>query len=245
VQPHVETFRVRSYEVDAFGALAVPALAGYLQEVAGHHADALGVGLDLLRREGLTWVLSRARIELEAPLRLGDALEIATWPSGLERLAARREFEVRRGGDIVARATSAWFVLDLASRRPVRPERALDPRLPRTPGVHVVDLADGKLPELRHWDIQKRFHVRYEDIDVNEHVTNTSYLTWALEAVPRETWQGSRVRAIEVRFLAECAHGSAILSRAAGAGERSFSHAVVHEEDGRELARVVTEWAPR
>jgi acyl-ACP thioesterase len=245
MEPLVETFAVHSYEVDAFGLLAAPALAGFLQEVAGHHADALGVGLEVLRAQGLTWVLARERIEVEAPPRLGDVLEIATWPSGIERLGAHREFEVRRSGRVVARATSVWFVLDLARRRPVRADRFLDPRLPREPGAHVVPLANEKLAAFAHWDFQKRFHVRYEDIDGNQHVTNASYLAWALEAIPRDVWQSSRVASLEVQFLAECGYGSAILSRLAPAGERAYSHALVEEEGGKELARVETRWSPR
>jgi acyl-ACP thioesterase len=108
-----------------------------------------------------------------------------------------------------------------------------------------VPLSPGKLPELRAWEFQKRFHVRYGDIDVNLHVTNTSYVTWALEAVPRDVFQSSRASAVEVQFLAEAHHGAAILSRLARSGERGFAHAIVREEDERELARVLTTWVPR
>lgn len=240
-----ETFPIHTYEVDAFGVLAVPALSGYLQEVAGLHASELGVGLDALRARGLTWVLARQRIELPVAAVLGDALEIETWPSGIERLAAIREFAVRRGdGTEIARATTQWFVLDLATRRPVRPGQVLDPRFPREPRTPAIALS-GKLPELREWEIQKRFHVRYGDIDVNLHVTNASYVTWAVEAVPRDVWQASRVCALEVQYLSEGHYGAAILSRAVRTGERAFAHAIVREEDEKELARVATEWAPR
>mgnify|MGYP001386765073 CR=1 FL=1 len=102
-----------------------------------------------------------------------------------------------------------------------------------------------KLPELRAWDFQKRFHVRYGDIDVNLHVTNTSYVTWALEVAPRDVFRSSRAVAVEVQFLAETHYGSAVLSRLARTGEHTFSHAIVREEDERELARVVTAWEPR
>src|SRR5919197_2736291 len=117
-------FPIHSYAVDAFGTLALPALAGYLQEVAGRHADALGCGVEALRAFGLAWVLSRQRIEASAPVRLGDELEVVTWPSGVERLLVHREFLVTRGGAEVARASTAWLVLDLDRRRPVRPRTA-------------------------------------------------------------------------------------------------------------------------
>lgn len=245
IAPHEETFAVHSYEVDAFGTLELPALAGFLQEIAGHHAEALGVGLPALLARGATWVLARQRIELAAPPALGDVLAIRTWPSGIDRLAVTREFEVRRAGELVGRASTSWLVLDLATRRPLRPEKVLDPRVPRERSPQVAPFAAGKLPDLPHWEREKRFHVRYSDIDVNRHVTNTSYLAWALEATPRDLWASARVEATEAAFLAECGLESAILSRLARTGEREWAHAVVAEEDGRELARVVTRWAPR
>jgi acyl-ACP thioesterase len=241
-----ERFAVHSYEVDAFGTLALPALSGYLGEVAGLHAAELGVGLDALMARGLTWVLVRQRIENPVAVRLGETIEIETWPSGVDRLAAIRDFVVRRGDGVEdARATTHWFVLDLATRKPVRPSEVLDPRFPREPRPPLVPFSPGKLPELRAWEFQKRFHVRYGDIDVNLHVTNTSYVTWALEAVPRDVFQSSRVAAVEVQFLAEGHYGAAVLSRLARSGERAFSHAIVREEDEKELARVATLWEPR
>ena len=240
------SFPVHSYEVDAFGTLEVPALSGYLQEVAGQQAAALGVGLEALRAKGLTWVLARQRLELPLPVSLGDTLDVETWPSGLERLAATREFVVRRGdGAEAARATTLWYVLDLATRRLVRPKEVLDARFPRPRQPAVAPLAHGKLPALAGWELQKRFHVRYADIDQNLHVTNASYVTWAIEAMPVELWRTSRLGAVEVQYLAEELHGAAILSRVARTGPASFAHAIVREEDGKELARLTTDWTPR
>jgi acyl-ACP thioesterase len=240
------TFPVHSYEVDAFGTLVVPALSGYLQEIAGRHAAVLGVGLDVLRARGLTWVLARQRVELVAPVSLGDVLAVETWPSGVERLAATREFVARRGdGAEAVRATTQWYVLDLATRKPVRPEQVLDPRLPRERTPSVAPLGPGKLPALATWELQKRFHVRYADIDQNLHVTNASYVTWAVEAMPVDRWRASRLAEVEVQYLAEGLYGAAVLSRVAADGPDRFAHAIVREEDGKELARLVTRWTAR
>jgi acyl-ACP thioesterase len=240
------TFPVHTYEVDAFGALEVPALSGYLQELAGRHAAELGTGIEALRTKGLTWVLARQRIELPLPVMLGDTLEIETWPSGVERLAATREFVVRRGdGAEAGRATTQWLVLDLATRRPVRLEEVLDPRLRRERLPPVAPLAEGKLPLPAAWDVERRFPVRYADIDVNLHVTNASYVTWAIEAAPVELWRSARLAAVEVHHLAEGHHGGAILSRLARGRDGACAHSIVREEDGRELARLATRWTAR
>jgi acyl-ACP thioesterase len=232
--------------VDAFGHLQVPAISGYLQEIAGRHAADLGVGLEALRARGLTWVLARQRLELPVPVLLGDTVTVETWPSGLERRAATREFVGRRGdGAEAVRATTVWYVLDVATRRPVRPQEVLDPRFPRPHLAPVAPLSPGRLPALAHWELQKRFHVRYADIDQNLHVTNASYVTWAIEAMPVEVWRASRLAAVEVEYLAEGLHGAAVLSRVARTAPGSFAHAIVREEDGRELARLATAWTPR
>jgi acyl-ACP thioesterase len=241
---HTASFTVHTFEIDAFGALDVPALSGFLGEIAGRHAHELGVGMEAMFSRGITWVLGRQRIEVPGEVRLGDVVEVETWPAGIERMVALRDFVVRRGGEEVARATSHWLVLDLATRKPVPPATVVDPRLPRDLLPPIVK-PPARLHPLAEWDEDRRFTVRYSDIDLNLHVTNTSYLAWAVEAVPKEVWKASRLAAVDVAFLAECHHGGAIRSRCRRTGEATFAHAIVREEDGKELARLATEWAPR
>jgi len=239
-------FTVHTYEVDAFGQLAVPALAGFLAETAARHATALGVGVEALAARGLAWVLVRQRLEILRTPGLHEELEVETWPSGVERLAALRDFRVRGGdGAEVARAASQWFVLDLATRRPRPPLEVLDAARFRVEVPHALSFADGKLRALERWERERRFHTRYADIDRNLHVNNGSYLGWAIEAMPREAWQSLRLAALDVEFRAECTLGSAVLSRLLPSGEGAYLHGIVREEDGRELARVATRWMQR
>ncbi len=238
-------FTVHTYEIDAFGQVAVPALTGFLAETAGHHATALGVGIDALVARGLTWVLVRQRLEILRAPRLHEELEVETWPSGVDRLAALRDFRVRAAdGSELARAISQWFVMDLATRRPRPPLEVLDAARFKIDVPHALSF-DRRLPELERWDREKRFHIRYADIDRNLHVNNGSYLAWAIEAMPREVWQASRVAALEVQYRAEGTLGSAVLSRVQPSGDGAYLHGIVREEDGKELARLATRWVAR
>ena len=240
-----ETFPVHTYELDAFGHLAAPALAGYLQEVAGNHAAELGCGLEVMRGQGVGWVLSRQRLEIAAPVRSGEVLAVETWPSGLERLLAVRDFLVRRrDGAVAARALTHWLVMDLRTRRPVRPDRVLEERY-RAGADHVFEGATPPLSEVERPDAERLLDVRYQDIDQIQHVTNSSYLGWAIETVPEGTWRSCRLAAAETQFLAECRHGGRVISRLARLGEREFAHAIAREEDGKVLARLRTAWTPR
>jgi acyl-CoA thioesterase FadM len=237
-------FTVHSFDADAFGHLSPAALAGYLQEAAGRSAETLGFALGELNRLGLTWVLARSQIVLDAPLRWGDVVEVETWPSGLDRLAALRDFRLLRDGAEVGRALTTWFAIDLATRRPVRPQGFL-PAERHAQTAHVLPLGTPPPRAPASPDVDRRFQVRFADIDANLHVTNASYVAWALEAVEEPFWRSSRLAAIDVQFLAECNLGAFVRSRSAGDGAEARLHAIVREADGKEVARARTVWAPR
>ena len=239
-----ERFSVHGYDVDAFHTLAVPALAGYLEEVAAHHATDLGCGLDALAGRGLTWVLVRQRIELSTPIALGDELTITTWPSGIDRLLVSREFVVARAeGEEVARASTRWLLLDVATRRPIRPDDVLDAAL-RPVRERVAEIA-ARLAAPGAGAAERTFDVRFSDIDVNRHVNNTSYVAWALESVDPATWTGMRAASVEAHYLAEALLGDDILARTAPDAGDELAHAVLRGRDGKELARLRTRWVAR
>jgi acyl-ACP thioesterase len=186
-------------------------------------------------------------------LHADDVIGLRTWPSTREGLFSCREFEMRdKSGDLFSRATSSWAVLDLASRRPVR----LQERLPQYPLTArraldddfaslplFPDTPDGTFRELP-------FLVRRSDQDSNQHVNNTVYTDWALEAVPDDVAAG-HLSSLEVSFRAEVLYGDSILSQcvARRSGDDTVClHRIVNSRDRRELARLRSRWkgtAPR
>jgi medium-chain acyl-[acyl-carrier-protein] hydrolase len=240
---HTLSVRVRTFEVDAYDSLSVCALAGYLQEAAAEHATQLGCGMRQLRGRGLTWVLACERLCVRGPMRLGDVIEVDTWPSGVDRLALAREFRVRGRDGVVAVATTRWLVLDLATRRPVTPNTVLADALFEA-AERVLSVSAGKFPALEQGK-EQCFPVRFADLDVNDHANNTAYVSWVIEGVPESIWRTYRLASLELQFLAECRYGGTVVSRSAKAGEREFWHAVTSAEDGRDLARAKTAWVPR
>src|SRR5664280_363543 len=234
-------FTVRSFESDAFGYLAPAALAGYLQEAAGQSADSLGFGLSNLNRKGLTCVLVREQFALNEPIRMGDTVQVETWPSGIDRWAVLRDFRLLKGDREVGRALTSWFVLDLQTRHPVRPKLVLtDTYHAQTP--HVLPVMSEPLAALAEASLQRRFQVRFADIDANLHVTNASYITWVLEALDEAAWRDQYLKSLDIQFLAECSLGTFVYSRSAIEAPGRRRHSVIREEDEKELARATTEW---
>jgi acyl-ACP thioesterase len=177
--------------------------------------------------------------------RLGDAVEVVTWPSRFDRVVADREFEVLdQDGRRLAAATSRWAVADLRLRRPVRvPEFIL--AIGGEERAGAVTLSQGALPAVSQAAVEKTFAVRRSDLDVVGHVNNTQYVGWLLETVPDAVDSELRPAGLEVVFQREALYGDAVRSEAEpvpAAEGRSFAHVLRHAAEGHELVRGVSFW---
>ena len=242
--PYRESFRVRSYEVDPRSRLTARALCAYLQEVAGVHAEQLGASMARLAESGLAWVLHRLKVEVAAQARLGDTLDILTWPTRFDRVLAERDFVVSRSNGNIALAGSRWAMADLRARRPVRmPEFIL--AIGGEQGPPTVEMGRAALPEVTRGEVSRTFHVRRADLDVVRHVTNTQLVSWVAETVPEELEETHRLAGLEVVFQRECRLGDVVVSEAQALDDprgAAFAHVLRHAGDGRELVRAVTAW---
>lgn len=250
VKPHHRTFVMPQREGDP----PLPRLLAVLEEMmetAGRHAEVLGVGVLDLRAKGLTWVLARLHVRVVSVPAAGAAVDIATWPCGRHRLLAVREFLLRDAvGAEVLRATSAWALMKLETRRLAR----LDPHLPDY-GPCPERMVEDDFPPLPppHPGSQRRlFHAQADDIDLNDHVNNTVYLGWALRAAP-EAANSWRMISLEAAFLGEARLGDEVACLtetgrpvAAGAGDGPGSTVLLQSlrlaAGDRELTRLRTRW---
>jgi len=234
--------RVASFDVGPRGELRTSALMGYLEDAAGMHAAAFGAGVHELQSRGLAWVLSRYHLQVARVPLLGESLQVSTWPSGRSAIFATRDFEVAdAGGSIVARATTSWAVVDLASKRPRRVSEVV-------PHDFVVDrraIRDEfrSLPSAGGAGAEVAIPVLRRDLDMNLHVNHAVYADWALEAVPAALAELGPPRALEVSYLAEARLGDAVLSFAGGGTGGVLLHRIRRASDGAELARARTTWA--
>ncbi|MGD8523849.1 MAG: thioesterase [Desulfobacterales bacterium] len=248
MQPNVwkDTFRIRSYEVDCHGKLSMLSIFNFMQEAASSHADALGVSIQQLLCENYTWLLSRVKITMTSYPAWTDDLTVMTWPSGMQRLFALRDFQFKDQKDsIVGAALSAWLVIDTHKRRPVRIAPFIK-RLKPVEGDHILPGPLDKLQPLDTHDSERKFQVRFRDLDINQHVNNTSYVEWILESMPAAVKKDAILTELEINFLAESFLHDRIIANclSLSTNNREFRHGLYREEDGQELVRATTVWKP-
>jgi acyl-CoA thioester hydrolase len=199
---HTRTFRVRSYECDAYGHVNQANYLRYMQEAA---FDASAVaGYDLARYDAMDrfWLIRGTEIEYRHPLHYGDSVQVTTWVADFRQIRSRRayEFNLAATGQQVARASTDWVFLERSTGRPaaIPPEmRAVflqeDMPAPAQPREHFPAASPPPFA-YRH-----RRRVEWRDIDSVGHVNNAVYLSYiedcGIQAVAAHGWPISRMNA--------------------------------------------------
>lgn len=226
---------MRAGEAGRAGRVKIAALCDWLQEAARLHAESLSFGRDDLAKEGLFWVLSRLTVHVSDLPRLGEVAVVDTWPSGVGRLRALREFRVASpdGATTFAEATSGWLMLRNGSRRPVRPPDAVARLAENAPPRALPDLFDD-LPDPGPDAISEAFRVRGSDLDGNGHANNGSIVRWLLDAP--DDLRPPPLR-LEVDFRGEALPGTTVAT-SVGADASGATLVAIHEvRERREIAR--------
>ena len=239
-----ENFTVRSYDVDTRGTISPVSLCKYILDTAGHHAHELGLSVYHLKSESYTWVLSRMSLHMIKYPSWGDTIAIHTWPSGIKKLFALRDFKIIDSlGATLGTCVTAWLIIDEKTRRPVRVGQFLE-KLKMTPTDTTLQDKLDKLPALGRYDHEQRFRALHRDLDVNRHVTGVSYIEWALECIPVDILDTGVLSELEINYLAETYFRDHVISRCVlhNESDSTFLHSIVREEDNRELTRLKTVW---
>ncbi|MEN8156598.1 MAG: acyl-ACP thioesterase domain-containing protein [Bacteroidota bacterium] len=176
-------FTVSSYELNPMGQARLTTMANYFQEVAYQHANELGFGFEAMKERRTMWLLSRMKIRMEHYPAWGERITIETWPSGIDKIFAIRDFRVLdEAGREIGVASSSWLIVDLESHRPIRPKAELEAYALITYGKPVFDTAPEKIPLSGNMEVVKRHMVLFSDLDIVGHVNNVKYMEWSIDA---------------------------------------------------------------
>ncbi|HUW41461.1 MAG TPA: acyl-ACP thioesterase domain-containing protein [Rectinemataceae bacterium] len=239
---------IRGFECGYGGPLKALPLMNLLQEAAGAHADLLGWGVDDLMAAGRTWMLSRLDLRVARLPRTGERVSVSTWPAGAERLFALRDFVMRGpGGEPLVSAVYAYLIVDLAARRPLRPERVFGPGFLRGAEAHPVADFTFAVPEAGAVEESYALRACPRHLDNNGHVNNAYIVDWLTDAVPMPARASGALRALRVEFDAEALAGDdlrALWGRAAPGPGAPGAQLVTELRRGEDLvARARTEWS--
>lgn len=244
VKPLEMVFTVRAMETAPDGKSFLFSIGDYLQEAASFHAASFGVGVDLFRSQGITWVLSRMRIQVERYPEGEEKLTVVTWPTFVRRVMVGRDFLVRdQQGEVIVRAVSGWFILDLERGRPVPPSEELKTLYhswdaPRALAEEFENRLDR--PEEILW--RDESPVRYSELDINGHLNNVRFLQRMVDALPKEWVEAHRIADLTAEFRQPAQWGERILAETSRVGEEELLHRFTRPGEENPLFLAKTLW---
>ncbi len=240
-----KSYQIHVYETTPNTRLSSYSLLNYLQDIASDHAEMLGFGRDDLMKQNSFWVLSRLYIEFTAWPVWNDKIILRTWPNGIDKIFAIRNFEIcAPDGRILGCATSSWLILDMNTRRIQRPELFFE-------GINIHEyekFAIRNASKLETFVEQGGhnhcFRIKTSDLDVNFHTNNAVYLRWISDSYDPGFLMEHDPQSVEINYLAESKHDEEILIRSAAENDQCFNHSICRREDKKELCRVRMVWRP-
>lgn len=184
------------------GVVRPSALQIYMQETANRQCRAYDMDLDrLFFEEGRGFVLARMQISYFRPLRAYEDIEVKTWCPPSRGVTFLRCFCVSRGGEVIAKASSSWAMIDARAHAFVKvsdvhydfpsddpiPSAELPKPVRMSPALEMEYVSDRR--------------IRRSETDFNGHMNNTRYPDMAMDALPE--LPGKRVSSLSLSYVKE------------------------------------------
>lgn len=240
---HEKEYIIRSYEGDTNGDLRIITLFNIFQDMADEHAEKLGLGLTFCLNSGFAWVGSKYHIRINRLPKIHEKIKVITWPSEERKIGAIRDFKVLdETGNIIIAASSMWILINFEKKRPI----SLKDNLPNYTVFpeKAMETEFAKIKEVENEAYSTSFSIRYDDIDINNHVNNAVYPLWASEAVDKNFRKQHTIKEIEIEFKKEALLGEDVEVKTAFESNCSI-HSIKSKTDNRELSRIMINWAER
>jgi acyl-ACP thioesterase len=163
-----------------------------------------------MARTGQVWILSRISVLVDRRPNYCETITVRSWPRGGEKLFAIRDYDIRDKDDIsIISARSAWIILDMEKRRPLRPQSVMD-NLPQNEGLNAFPPESGGAAGLvERENLQKTAERKalYTDVDYNGHVNNVRYIQWIEDTLDPQLLENANKMRFDINYLNEIRGG--------------------------------------
>ncbi len=179
-----EQYRLRTSDFDRWNRIYPSTVLDLFQDVAGNHARELGIALGEESGSELIWVLAKTKYQCISDGAWDKEVVVRTWPHKPNGVNFRRDYMIESTNGVpLIKGTSEWVVIHAAKRKIV----VLKKLYPLEESEFCTESTfEGKLPRLNITQMEDEaytVHPGSTDIDVNNHVNNTKYANYVLNAI--------------------------------------------------------------
>lgn len=212
--PITLNYAIRYDDIDFTNKTFLPSIINYFTDLATYQAAGVGLDVDTLKNVNRGWVLCQWDIDITRLPTYGEKISVSTIPYSYKKFFAYRIFQIKdEEGNILVNGKSSWMYLDTERRRPIR--LTYD-------DIKCFGIMEGdeetveviKPQKIDEFTLETEFDVRYTDIDTNNHVNNSKYITWALETLDIDFLGEHTPINVKILYAKEKRYGGTILSKA-------------------------------
>ena len=244
MEKYQEKILIKSYQTNQYGKASIASIFNILIEAAWAHAQVMDWGYDSLKSNNLFWVLSRMYFQIEKYPAWQDQITLSTWSAGTDGMYAYREYLVENDrGEILLRASSAWLILDMETRKIFRLSeyratfpKMTEPNACRNPKRIKPDVHSEKL---------NFYPVLFSELDINQHFNSVKYVERVLDDFGIEFLKTHEPAELEVNYLKEGQTGDSIAVTRTQLSENEHLNCLVRESDGADLCVMRLGWRER
>jgi acyl-ACP thioesterase len=197
-------------------------------------------------------MLSKLDIGIDRLPKAGQEVLVRTWPAGTSKLFALRYLELRAlDGSLLAGALYEYLVVDIEARRPLRPEKILDPGLKGDYPPPRDDLSPGlqgdpgfSLEALEAFKPALALSASPRHLDYNGHVNNAHIIDWLADAVPPSGRGSGEIARLKVDFIAELRAGDQVEASIRHADASLPEWRILLARGGEPVAKAYIAWRP-
>ncbi len=238
---HKDFFTINSFDVDITSHATPVVLCAVMQEAASRQCADLGISIDELSRQNMTWMLAKQYVKFSGYPAWRSIITVETWPRNKTGLRALRDFIIKdQQGREIARSVTNWMLIDINTRRLCK----LDETIKHISIIEETVMHEDFKIKVEKFDGEKIsaiFHVRSSDFDMNAHVTSTCYIKWSLDTVPFEFHKTHFVSELYAEYIEEISSEVDVESDIYINGNL-FYHELKNKETGRIVFRGQTAW---
>ena len=194
-----KSYEVKFHETDCLNRLKSSVLLNFMQDIAAENAEKMGFGYSKIKDKNIGWFLTKYHIKLFKPLINEGRLDIETESKGSLKITCIRDFDIFNvKNEKIGEATSSWVVADLATGGILPPSEVFDTLPPAD--RHSLRSTFPKILQPEKSDFEEKITAKYSDLDLNRHVNNAIYISWAEDILPLEILNNSYISEIEINY---------------------------------------------
>lgn len=241
------TFSVRLSELDIDGKIQPYHIVSYFQDTASMYLRQIGMSGFDLAQSNRGWVVNAMTVLFRSPLpQWNEPVEITTWALNRTGVRLFRDFTAKdRNGEILAKGTSSWVIIDESTRQPV-PQELFEGKELITGDPILPDIRPGRFSDPDSKTVINSFsyiwNPRTSEQDLNRHINNINYIIACIESVPQEYRTGKSLSRLDIVFRSEIYARQQIEIKTDWTGTDAV-HRLVRTADETEICTARTQWS--